>query len=158
MNTAPLEQHTKPRRRKKTHARTRPHARTQPQKNKNPKGEDGEARWVLYQLGYIALGVGGVVGLCVSLMWLAHIIVYMLPPVPIHPLLNEVFIKLDAVFPLFGVTAFAGFCFYLLVVAIKGNFLLGLNFIVVSLYPVRVGATMMSRCVLCACVCVCACV
>jgi LMBR1 domain-containing protein 1 len=30
------------------------------------------------------------------------------------------------------------------VVAIKGNFLLGLNFLVVSLYPIRVGATYMS--------------
>lgn len=30
------------------------------------------------------------------------------------------------------------------VVAIKGNFLLGLNFLVISLYPIRVGATLMS--------------
>lgn len=30
------------------------------------------------------------------------------------------------------------------VVAIKGNFLLGLNLLVVSLYPIRVGATLMS--------------
>lgn len=29
-------------------------------------------------------------------------------------------------------------------VAIKGNFLLGLNFVVVQLYPIRPGATMMS--------------
>jgi LMBR1 domain-containing protein 1 len=32
----------------------------------------------------------------------------------------------------------------LAVVAIKGNFLLGLNFLIVSLYPIRVGATLMS--------------
>lgn len=32
----------------------------------------------------------------------------------------------------------------LAVVAIKGNFLLGLNFLVISLYPIRVGATLMS--------------
>jgi hypothetical protein len=30
------------------------------------------------------------------------------------------------------------------VVAIKGNFMLGLNFLFISLYPMRVGATMMS--------------
>lgn len=30
------------------------------------------------------------------------------------------------------------------VVAIKGNFLLGLNFLIISLYPIRVGATLMS--------------
>lgn len=29
-------------------------------------------------------------------------------------------------------------------VAIKGNFLLGINFLIVSLYPIRVGATLMS--------------
>jgi LMBR1 domain-containing protein 1 len=147
----------------------------------------------MYQLGYIATGLLGVIGVCLSGCWLAHIIVYMLPPVPIHPLLNDVFIKLDGVFPLFGVAAFAGFCAYLMgastpradaglgvpvgrvrwrparalppvcvcvaarltaacqtpashtaVVAIKGNFLLGLNFLVVSLYPIRVGATLMS--------------
>jgi LMBR1 domain-containing protein 1 len=78
------------------------------------QGQDGEVRWVLYQLGYIMLGLMGLIGICLSGMWLAHIIVYMLPPVPIHPLLNEVFIKLDGVFPLFGTAAFAGFCAYLL--------------------------------------------
>ncbi|KAF8067363.1 LIMR family protein [Scenedesmus sp. PABB004] len=98
-------------------------------------GQDGEVRWVLYQLGYLLTGLMGVVGLAVSGAWLAHIIVYMLPPV---------FIKLDGVFPLFGVAAFAAFCAYLMAVAIKGNFLLGLNLLVVSLYPIRPGATLMS--------------
>lgn len=78
------------------------------------QGQDGEVRWVMYQLGYIGTGLMGLIGLCVSGCWLAHIIVYMLPPIPIHPLLNEVFIKLDGVFPLFGVAAFAAFCGYLL--------------------------------------------
>jgi hypothetical protein len=78
------------------------------------QGQDGEVRWVMYQLGYIFTGLFGLLGLCVSGCWLAHIIVYMLPPIPIHPLLNEVFIKLDGVFPLFGVAAFAAFCGYLL--------------------------------------------
>jgi hypothetical protein len=68
----------------------------------------------MYQLGYIGTGLMGLIGLCVSGCWLAHIIVYMLPPIPIHPLLNEVFIKLDGVFPLFGVAAFAAFSGYLL--------------------------------------------
>jgi LMBR1 domain-containing protein 1 len=78
------------------------------------QGQDGEVRWVMYQLGYIATGLLGVIGVCVSGCWLAHIIMYMLPPVPIHPLLNDVFIKLDGVFPLFGVAAFAAFCAYLM--------------------------------------------
>ncbi|GBF96088.1 hypothetical protein Rsub_08964 [Raphidocelis subcapitata] len=109
-----------------------------------PQGQDGEVKWVLYQLGFLLLGLMGLVGLAVSLLWLIHIVIYMLPPVPIHPMLNEVFLKLDGVFPLFGVAAFAAFCLYLMVVAIKGNFLLGLNFLVVRLYPMRPGATMTS--------------
>lgn len=68
----------------------------------------------MYQLGYLATGIMGVIGFCVSGCWLAHIIVYLLPPVPIHPILNEVFIKLDNVFPLFGVAAFGAFCAYLM--------------------------------------------
>lgn len=78
------------------------------------QGQDGEVRWVMYQLGYIGTGLLGVIGICVSGCWLAHIIIYMLPPTPIHPLLNDVFIKLDGVFPLFGVAAFAAFCAYLM--------------------------------------------
>lgn len=66
------------------------------------------------QLGYICTGLLGLIGICVSGCWLAHIIIYMLPPTPIHPLLNDVFIKLDGVFPLFGVAAFAAFCAYLM--------------------------------------------
>lgn len=68
----------------------------------------------MYQLGYICTGLLGLIGICVSGCWLAHIIIYMLPPTPIHPLLNDVFIKLDGVFPLFGVAAFAAFCAYLM--------------------------------------------
>jgi LMBR1 domain-containing protein 1 len=79
-----------------------------------PRGADGEAKWVLLQLTYLLTLLGGVVGLGVSLMWVAHVIVYLLPPVPVHPLLNEVFQKMDAVFPLFGVAFFAMFTFYLL--------------------------------------------
>jgi LMBR1 domain-containing protein 1 len=93
----------------------------------------------MYQLGFILLGLLGLIGLAVSTMWIIHIVIYMLPPVPIHPMLNEVFMKLDQVFPLFGVAAFAAFCCYLMVVAIKGNFLLGLNFLVIKLYPMRPG-------------------
>jgi LMBR1 domain-containing protein 1 len=109
-----------------------------------PQGADGEARWVLYQLGFIALGLLGVIGIAASGAWIVHIILYMLPPVPVHPLLNAMFVALDGVFPLFGVAAFAAFCAYLMAVAIKGNFLLGVNFLVVRLYPVRAGATMTS--------------
>lgn len=109
-----------------------------------PQGQDGEVRWVTYQLGFILLLLLGVIGLGISLMWMVHIVLYMLPITPVNPLLNDLFIALDDVFPLFGVAAFAGFCAYLMIVAMKGNFLLGLNFLFISLYPMKVGATMMS--------------
>ncbi|KAG2444566.1 hypothetical protein HXX76_001311 [Chlamydomonas incerta] len=109
-----------------------------------PQGEDGEVRWVLFMLGFYVLAVMAVVGFCLSCMWIAQIIAYMLPPVPLSPLLNEMFVALDNVFPLFGVIAFAIFCLYLMVAAMKGNFMMGLNFLVIKLYPMRPGATMMS--------------
>jgi LMBR1 domain-containing protein 1 len=79
-----------------------------------PRGADGEAKWVLLQLSYLLTLLGGVGGLGLSLMWVAHVVVYLLPPVPVHPLLNEMFVKMDAVFPLFGVAFFSLFTFYLL--------------------------------------------
>jgi LMBR1 domain-containing protein 1 len=79
-----------------------------------PRGADGEARWVLLQLSYLAVLLGGVAGVGLSLMWIAHVVVYMLPPVPLHPLLNAMFARMDGVFPLFGVAFFSLFTFYLL--------------------------------------------
>eukprot|EP00201_Polytomella_parva_P001402 CAMPEP_0175086512 /NCGR_PEP_ID=MMETSP0052_2-20121109/29287_1 /TAXON_ID=51329 ORGANISM="Polytomella parva, Strain SAG 63-3" /NCGR_SAMPLE_ID=MMETSP0052_2 /ASSEMBLY_ACC=CAM_ASM_000194 /LENGTH=320 /DNA_ID=CAMNT_0016358697 /DNA_START=614 /DNA_END=1576 /DNA_ORIENTATION=+ len=109
-----------------------------------PQGEDGNARWVLFVLGFWMLLVMSVVGLGLSCLWIAQIAVYMLPPNPVYPLLNTLFVKLDSAFPLFGTLAFSIFCLYLMVVAMKGNFMLGLNFLVIKLYPMRPGATMMS--------------
>lgn len=110
-----------------------------------PQGEDGESRWVLFMIGFYVTGFMGVIGIILSLAWLAQIIVYMLPPAgPLDPLLNTAFVLLDRVFPLLGVLAFGGFCLYLQAVAMKGNFMLGLNFVIVKLYPMRPGATLVS--------------
>ena len=78
------------------------------------QGEDGETRWVLYMIGLYVTGFMGIIGMCLSLLWLAHIIVYMLPPVPLYPMLNIVFVKLDSSFALLGVAAFGSFCLYLM--------------------------------------------
>lgn len=101
-------------------------------------------KWVLFMLGFYLLGFMAFAAFCLSGCWLAHMVAYMLPPVPLHPLLNYMFLALDSVFPLFGVAAFAIFCLYLMTAAMKGNFMLGLNFLVIKLYPMRPGATMMS--------------
>ena len=46
-----------------------------------PQGQDGQARWVMIQIGYILVGLLGILGVAVSGTWLVHIIIYMLPPV-----------------------------------------------------------------------------
>lgn len=109
-----------------------------------PQGEDGEVRWVLFMLSFYVTGLMGVLGIIMSLAWLVHIALYMLPPFPISPFLNLLFVTLDNTFSLLGVAAFSGFCLYMMVVAIKGNFMLGLNLVFIKLYPMRKGATLMS--------------
>lgn len=110
-----------------------------------PQGEDGEVRWILFVLGFYLTGFMGIVGLCLSTAWIIHIGLYMLPITgPVSPFLNLAFIALDKTFVLLGVAAFGAFCLYLMVVAMKGNFMLGLNFVFVKLYPMRPGATMVS--------------
>lgn len=78
------------------------------------QGEDGEARWVLFMLSFYVTGFMGVAGFALSLAWLAHIAVYMLPPVPIYPMLNNLFVTLDNAFALLGVAAFSAFCLYMI--------------------------------------------
>ncbi|GLI61361.1 hypothetical protein VaNZ11_003724 [Volvox africanus] len=109
-----------------------------------PQGEDGEVRWVMFMLGFWMLAFMSFLGFCLTGVWVAHMIAYMLPPVPLNPFLNSMFVVLDGVFPLFGTGAFALFCLYLMAVAMKGNFMLGLNFLIIKLYPMRPGSTMMS--------------
>jgi LMBR1 domain-containing protein 1 len=65
-------------------------------------------------LGFYVTGFMGIVGIGISLAWLAHIAVYLLPPYPLHPMLNDLFVVLDGAFALLGVAAFGGFCLYLM--------------------------------------------
>lgn len=41
-------------------------------------------------------------------------VLYLFTDPPLSPFLNEMFMRLDAAFPLFGTAAFALFCFYLI--------------------------------------------
>ncbi|GFH09108.1 uncharacterized protein HaLaN_04195 [Haematococcus lacustris] len=109
-----------------------------------PQGEDGDVRWVLFMLSFWVTGFMGVAGICISLAWLVHIAVYLLPSYPLHPMLNDLFVVLDGAFSLLGVAAFSAFCLYLMVVAMKGNFIMGLDFVFIKLYPMRPGKTLMS--------------
>lgn len=41
-------------------------------------------------------------------------VLYLFTNPPFSPFLNSIFVRLDSAFPLFGTTAFAIFCFYLI--------------------------------------------
>ena len=84
----------------------------------------------------------GIIFGCISLSWWIHIAIYILPAKPVHPFLNNFFVALtDNVpgFPLFGVLAFALWSFHLLFCVVKGNFRLGVRFLVIKLYPMEIG-------------------
>ncbi|XP_042481970.1 LIMR family protein At5g01460 [Macadamia integrifolia] len=109
-----------------------------------PQGEKAETTWALTVIGYLVKFVLGVLGLIVSVAWVAHIVIYLLIDPPLSPFLNEVFIKLDNVWGLLGTAAFAFFCFYLLVAVIAGAMMLGLRLVFITIHPMKWGATLMN--------------
>ncbi|XP_073297925.1 LIMR family protein At5g01460-like [Primulina huaijiensis] len=109
-----------------------------------PQGEKAEASWAMTVLGYLAKLVFGVIGLIVSVAWVAHIVIYLLIDPPLSSLLNEVFIKLDDIWGLLGTVAFAFFCFYLLVAVIAGEMMLGMKLVFITIHPMKWGATLMN--------------
>ncbi|XP_024020595.1 LIMR family protein At5g01460 [Morus notabilis] len=109
-----------------------------------PQGEKAETTWALTVLGYLAKLVLGILGLIVSIAWVAHIVIYLLIDPPLSAFLNEVFIKLDDIWGLLGTVAFAFFCFYLLLAVIAGAMMLGLRLVFITIHPMKWGATLMN--------------
>ncbi|EPS57824.1 hypothetical protein M569_16993, partial [Genlisea aurea] len=109
-----------------------------------PQGEKAETTWALTVLGYLAKLILGVIGLIVSIAWIAHIVIYLLINPPLSPFLNEIFIKLDDVWGLLGTAAFAFFCFYLLLAVVSGATMLGLKLVFITIHPMKWGGTLMS--------------
>ncbi|KAM5560426.1 LIMR family protein [Rosa sericea] len=109
-----------------------------------PQGEQAETSWAMTVLGYLAKLVLGVLGLIVSVAWVAHIVIYLLISPPLSPFLNEVFIKLDDIWGLLGTVAFAFFCFYLLIAVIAGAMMLGMKLVFITIHPMKWGATLMN--------------
>ncbi|CAL5387888.1 unnamed protein product [Camellia sinensis] len=103
-----------------------------------------ETAWAMTVLGYLAKLVLGVLGLIVSVAWIAHIVIYLLINPPLSPFLNGVFIKLDDVWGLLGTAAFAFFCFYLLLAVIAGAMMLGMRLVFITIHPMKWGATLMN--------------
>ncbi|KAF3787972.1 LIMR family protein [Nymphaea thermarum] len=109
-----------------------------------PQGEKAETDWALTVIGYLAKLVLGILGLVVSVLWVVHIVIYLLIDPPLSSFLNEVFVKLDNIWGLFGTVAFAFFCFYLLVAVIAGAMMLGLRLVFITIHPMKWGATLMN--------------
>lgn len=109
-----------------------------------PQGEDADVSWTFTVMSYWAKLVGGVVSTIATMLWVVHIILYVFSDPPVHPFLNDLFVELDKAFPLFGIAAFALFCFYLIIIVMKGNMKLGLCLVVFTIHPMRLGNTLMS--------------
>jgi len=85
------------------------------------------------------------VGASMSLMWLVHIALFILPTQPVDPFLNTLFIGLSVPgFPLFGVLAFSCYSFWLLLCVIKGNFRFGLRLACCRVFPMEYQNTLMN--------------
>ena len=89
---------------------------------------------------YINLFFGVIFGF-ISLLWLLHITIYMLPQPSASLFLNEYFLWYNTWFPIFGNVSYALFSLYLLFCTMKGCFKFGLRFICMKVLPVKVGGT-----------------
>lgn len=69
---------------------------------------------MLFQLSFFVQLLAGCIGAGASVVWIVHVVLYLLISPPSSSFLNDVFVDLDDVFPLFGTASFAFFCYYLL--------------------------------------------
>eukprot|EP00891_Asterochloris_glomerata_P004082 jgi/Astpho2/4082/e_gw1.00063.48.1_t len=109
-----------------------------------PQGTDPDYAWAVFVIMSYVKFIIGLLGVGLSLCWMLQVVLYLFVYPPVTPFLNVLFIKLDNVFPLFGVIAFALFCFWLLACTIKGCTKFGLNFLIFTVHPMKYGATLMS--------------
>merc|ERR1711871_117002 len=93
---------------------------------------------------YHCLGLwAGILAVLVSLLWTIHIFMYMFWEDPVYGFLNDFLVRLDQVWPFFGVTLYAVFTFYLMLCVLKGNARWGLSIGCCSLHPLEVRNTLM---------------
>lgn len=78
------------------------------------QGSDPGYMWAMTVLGFWLKLAIGILGACLTTLWLLQVLLYIFIHPPISPFLNELFVRLDNIFPLFGTFAFALFCFYLI--------------------------------------------
>jgi len=107
------------------------------------KLKGGNPLWYFFKLFL------GIIGIVLSITWILHLILFVLPRNrPFSPFLNTFFIKLEEAFgggfPLFGVLAFAIYSFYLLWACVKGNFKVGMRLLIIKMFPMEYENTLMN--------------
>lgn len=83
----------------------------------------------------------GIITLLISLLWVIHIIVYMLVSPPADLFLNKYLAWFDTWFPLFSVLSYTLFAGYMLACCIKGCFKFGIRFFCMKIHPMKIGKT-----------------
>lgn len=78
------------------------------------QGTDPDYMWAVTVMMYWLKLAAGLLCGCLSILWLVHVVLYVMLAPPLYLFLNTFFSKMDRVFPLFGTLAFAIFCFYLI--------------------------------------------
>ena len=86
----------------------------------------------------------GVLAALITMLWILHIILYMLVDPAASSFLNYYFVQFDAWFPLFGILSVAMFAGFLLVCVISGLFKVGVRCMCITLHPMRYGKTLMN--------------
>jgi len=86
----------------------------------------------------------GLFSVIISLVWIAHIALFLVPPEPLYPMLNKFFQLFDDWFPLIGVLSVAIFTLYLLLCAVGGCFKFGIRFMFFQIHPMKLNKTYMS--------------
>jgi LMBR1 domain-containing protein 1 len=80
----------------------------------------------------------------IGILWITHIILYMLISPAVTNFLNNYFTWFDYWFPLFGAISVALFSIYLLIVTVKGCFKFGLRLMWFTLHPMKLNETYMN--------------
>ena len=103
---------------------------------KSLKDDYGVLRPYFYLIGGCVLGF-------VSVLWVMHMMVYMLPKPPPTLFLNAYFLWFNTWFPILGQISYGLFALYLLFCTIKGCIKFGLACFCVRIYPVKINETHM---------------
>ncbi|CAM9758325.1 unnamed protein product [Scytosiphon promiscuus] len=88
--------------------------------------------------------VFGILTTIVAVVWIVHMILFMIIQPAVTPFLNNYFLSFDEWFPLFGVLSVMIFSLYLLAACVKGCFKFGLRLVWFTLHPMKPNGTYMN--------------